>query len=70
MNIKKIAIYDSFRASFDIDVIQDLILAFEYLKIFQLTHTEVFKFLKNNLKFSIKKKIASNNRTFKIVKRE
>jgi len=70
LNIKKIAIYDSFRASFDIDVIQDLILAFEYLKIFQLTHTEVFKFLKNNLKFSIKKKIASNNRTFKIVKRE
>ncbi len=70
LNIKKIAIYDSFRASFDIDVIQDLILAFEYLKIFKLTHTEVFKFLNNNLKYSIKKKIARNNRTFKIVKRE
>lgn len=69
-NIKKIAIYDSFRASFDIDVIQDLIFSFEYLKIFKLTHTEVFKFLKNNLKYSIKKKIASNNRTFKIVERE
>lgn len=69
MNIKNIAIYDSFRASFDIDVIQDLILSFEYLKLFNLTHTEVFKFLRHNLKYSIKKKIASNNRTFKIVKR-
>jgi len=68
--IKKVAIYDSFRASFDIDVIQDLILAFEYLKIFNLTDTEVFKFLKNNLKHTIKKKSASNNRTFQIIEKK
>ena len=55
--IEKIAIYDSFRAGFDIDLKQDLVLAYAYLKIFKLTHTETFKFLKKNLKLTIKKKI-------------
>ena len=68
--INKIAIYDSFKAGFDIDVIQDLILAFEYLKIFNSMHTEVFKFLENNLKLTLKKKRAGNNRSFKVIKRE
>ncbi|MHA2391231.1 MAG: hypothetical protein ACXAEX_04620, partial [Promethearchaeota archaeon] len=45
--IKKVVIYDSFRAGFDIDIKQDLVVAYEYLKIFNLTHTEVFKFLKD-----------------------
>jgi 2-phospho-L-lactate guanylyltransferase len=68
--IHKIAIYDSFRAGFDIDVIEDLILTFEYMKIFNLRHTEVFKFLENNLKFTMEKKRAGNNRYFKIVKKK
>ncbi len=68
--IKEIAIYDSFRAGFDIDVAQDVILAFEYLKIFNLMHTEVFKFLKKNLIYRLKKKNVGNNRTFEMVKRE
>jgi len=68
--IDKIAIYDSFRAGFDIDIKQDLVLAYEYLKIFNLKDTEVFKFLKSNLKLSIKKLNANNNRTFKITERE
>ena len=62
--IDKIAIYDSFRAGFDIDIKQDLALAFEYLKIFGLTHTNVFKFLKRNLRISLKKRNPVNNRTF------
>lgn len=64
--IEKVAIYDSFRAGFDIDIKQDLILAFEYLKIFNLTHTETYKFLNNNLKFSLQKLDVNNNREFKI----
>ena len=68
--IKDIAIYDSFRAGFDIDILQDLILAFEYLKIFNLQHTEVFKFLNKNLKYTLKKKNVDNNRTFEMIKRK
>ncbi len=68
--IDKIAIYDSMRAGFDIDIKQDLILAFEYLKIFDLTHTNVFKFLKKNLRLSLKKKNPVNNRSFEIIERE
>lgn len=68
--IDKIAIYDSFRAGFDIDIKQDLVLAYEYLKIFNLIDTEVFTFLKSNLKLSLKKRNANNNRTFKITERE
>jgi 2-phospho-L-lactate guanylyltransferase (CobY/MobA/RfbA family) len=64
--INKIAIYDSFRAGFDIDILQDLILAYEYLKIFDFKEKEIFKFLKTNLKFSIKKLNPNNNRNFKI----
>ena len=68
--IDKIAIYDSLRAGFDIDIKQDLILAFEYLKIFNLSHTNVFKFLKRNLRLSLKKRNPINNRSFEIVERE
>lgn len=66
--IEKIAIYDSFRAGFDVDVIQDLILTYDYLKIFNLMHTEVFKFLKVNLKLSFKKVDGNNNRHFQIIR--
>ncbi|MFX1386795.1 MAG: hypothetical protein ACFE9M_06230 [Promethearchaeota archaeon] len=68
--IDKIAIYDSFRAGFDIDIKQDLVLGYEYLKIFNLTDTSVFKFLNSNLKLSLRKLDANNNRTFRITKRE
>jgi len=64
----KISVYDSFRAGFDIDIKQDLLLGFEYLKIFNLTASETFKFLKNNLKLVLQKKSLKNNREFKISK--
>ena len=67
--IEKINIYDSFRAGFDIDITQDLVLAYQYLKIFNLKHTEVFKFLKENLKLRIKKRSEYNNRAFNILKK-
>ena len=67
--IEKIVIYDSFRAGFDIDIMQDLVLAYQYLKIFNLKHKEVFKFLKENLKLRIKKTSAADNRAFKILKK-
>lgn len=68
--IEKITIYDSFRAGFDVDVKQDLAFAYVFLKAFRLTRTEVFKFLKKNLKLTLKKKSADNNRSFKITKRK
>ncbi|MFX0028777.1 MAG: hypothetical protein ACFE8B_06180 [Candidatus Hermodarchaeota archaeon] len=68
--IKKLVIYDSFRAGFDVDIKQDLVLAYEYLKIFNMKNTEVFKFLKNNLKFSLRKLNANDNRSFKLVERK
>ncbi|MHA2131349.1 MAG: hypothetical protein ACW99L_15400, partial [Promethearchaeota archaeon] len=68
--IEKLVIYDSFRAGFDIDVKQDLILAYEYLKIFNLEDTEVYKFLKSNLKLSLKKRSPNNNRAFDIIERK
>ncbi|MBY8979834.1 MAG: hypothetical protein KGD72_05555 [Candidatus Lokiarchaeota archaeon] len=64
----KISIYDSFRAGFDIDIKQDLLLGFEYLKIFDLTSSETFKFLKDNLKLVLQKRSLKNNREFKISK--
>ncbi|HUW91394.1 MAG TPA: hypothetical protein VMV43_12870 [Candidatus Nanopelagicaceae bacterium] len=64
----KISVYDSFRAGFDIDIKQDLLLGFEYLKIFDLTETETFKFLKTNLKLVLQKRSSKNNRDFKISK--
>ncbi|MHA1490902.1 MAG: hypothetical protein ACTSRI_14805 [Promethearchaeota archaeon] len=67
--IKKIAIYDSFRAGFDIDLKQDLVLGYEYLKIFNLKRTETYKFLKNNLKLTIQKNNLKNNRDFKITEK-
>ena len=68
--IKKVAIYDSFRSGFDIDIKQDLVLAYEYLKIFNLTHTDTFKFLKNNLKLTLQKANTNNNREFKIIEKD
>lgn len=68
--INKVYIYDSFRAGFDIDLKQDLILAYEYLKIFNLQSTHIFKFLKDNLKFSFKKKNANDNRNFEMLERD
>jgi len=68
--IQKIVIYDSFRAGFDLDIKQDLVLAYEYLKIFNLKDTEVFNFLKNNLKLSLKKKNVNDNRTFELLERK
>jgi 2-phospho-L-lactate guanylyltransferase (CobY/MobA/RfbA family) len=65
----KFAIYDSFRAGFDIDIKHDLLLAYEYLKIFNLEHKETFIFLKNNLNITLRKLNLKNNREFKIVKR-
>jgi 2-phospho-L-lactate guanylyltransferase (CobY/MobA/RfbA family) len=66
--IKNIGIYDSFRAGFDVDILQDLLLGYQYLKIFNLTNKKVYKFLKRNLKHSFKKLNPNNNRTFKITK--
>ena len=70
MGIKKISIYDSFRAGFDVDVKQDIVLAYNYLKIFNLTHTETFQFLKNNLNLTLKKVNADNNRALRIIKKK
>jgi 2-phospho-L-lactate guanylyltransferase (CobY/MobA/RfbA family) len=67
--IEEIAVYDSFRAGFDIDIPEDLLLAHEYLKIFDLTHTNTYKFLKNNLKSSLQKRDATNNRKFRSLKK-
>ncbi|GAI68305.1 unnamed protein product, partial [marine sediment metagenome] len=64
----KITIYDSFKSSFDIDIKQDLVLAYEYFKIFNLVETETYKFLKNNLKLTLQKRNKRNNRDFKIIK--
>ena len=57
-------IYDSFRAGFDVDIKQDLILAYKYLKIFDLTDTETYKFLKKNLKLTFQRNLLNNNRDF------
>ncbi|MHA1507542.1 MAG: hypothetical protein ACTSO6_02440 [Promethearchaeota archaeon] len=66
----KISVYDSFRAGFDIDIKQDLLLGFEYLEIFNLTDTETYKFLKNRLKLALKKRSIKNNREFKFIKKK
>lgn len=62
----KIFIYDSFRAGFDTDIKQDLVLAYEYLKIFNLTNTETYKFLKKNLKITLRKRNIEDNRDFEL----
>ena len=61
-----LAIYDSFRAGFDIDVKQDLVLAYEYLKIFNMKRTNTYKFLKDNLKLTLLKKNNTDNRDLEI----
>jgi 2-phospho-L-lactate guanylyltransferase (CobY/MobA/RfbA family) len=67
--LEKIEIYDSFRAGFDIDIKQDLLLAYHYLKLLNLHNTETYLYLKNNLKLSLHKGSANNNRKFKITKK-
>ncbi len=62
----KVAIYDSFRSGFDIDIKQDLVLAHQYLKIFDLVKTETYAFLTSNLKLGLIKKNIKNNRKLKI----
>lgn len=62
----KVAVYDSFRAGFDIDIKHDLVLAYEYLKILNLTNTETYKFLKRNLKISLLKRNLKDNRDFEL----
>ena len=68
LGIKNISIYDSFRASFDVDIKQDLLLAHNYLKVFNLTHTETYKFLQENLKLTLRKVNIEDNRKFEITK--
>lgn len=68
LGIKNISIYDSFRASFDVDIKQDLLLAHNYLKVFNLTHTETYKFLQENLKLTLRKVNVEDNRKFEITK--
>ncbi len=68
LGIKNISIYDSFRASFDVDIKQDLLLAHKYLKVFNLTHTETYKFLQENLKLTLTKVNIKDNRKFEITK--
>jgi len=70
MKLEKIAIYDSFRAGFDIDIKQDLLLAYQYLKLLNLHNTETYLYLKNNLKLSLQKSSANDNRKFKITKKK
>ncbi|MGQ4872854.1 MAG: hypothetical protein ACP6IY_02155 [Promethearchaeia archaeon] len=65
-NIENIKIYDSFRASFDLDVPEDCILALEYMKLFNLTNSETYKFLKNNVKFTLEKENPINTRKFRL----
>ena len=61
-----IAMYDSFRAGFDIDLKQDLVLAYEYLKIFNMERTNTYRFLKDNLKLALLKKNNNDNRDLEI----
>ncbi|MGV9174106.1 MAG: hypothetical protein ACOC44_14990 [Promethearchaeia archaeon] len=60
----KPVLYDSLRASFDVDIKHDLYLAFEYLKIFDLTESHTYNFLENNLDQQICKKEGFDNRDF------
>ena len=68
--IKDIAIYDSFRAGFDVDVKKDLILAQEYLKMFGLTSSKTYQFLHDRLKLVLKRNSAHNNREFTIERKK
>jgi hypothetical protein len=62
--VEKIKVYDSFRAGFDIDIERDLALAYEYLKVLNLTDSHIFQFLEDNLAVSLKKN--HNNRDLEI----
>ena len=62
----KFVIYDSFRSGFDIDIKQDLVLAYEYLKALNMKDTNTYKFLKDNLKLTLLKKNLNDNRELEI----
>jgi 2-phospho-L-lactate guanylyltransferase len=62
----KTKIYDSFRAGFDIDIKHDVMLAYEYLKAFNMQNTETYKFLDENMNFIMKKKSSIENRILEI----
>jgi 2-phospho-L-lactate guanylyltransferase (CobY/MobA/RfbA family) len=62
----KFVIYDSFRSGFDIDIKHDLVLAYEYLKALNMKDTNTYKFLKDNLKLTLLKKILNDNRELEI----
>ena len=67
--IARVMVYDSFQASFDVDIEQDLLLAYEYLKAFNFTGTETFKFLKTNLKGPQLRLNSTNNRDFTLIEK-
>ena len=62
----KFVIYDSFRSGFDIDIKQDLVLAYEYLKSLNMKDTNTFKFLQDNLKLTLLKKNVNDNRDLEL----
>ncbi|MFO8018898.1 MAG: hypothetical protein R6U96_09700 [Promethearchaeia archaeon] len=62
--VDRFVLYDSLRASFDVDIKDDLILTFEYLKVFNLTDSYTFRFLEHNLDQKICKNENLNNREF------
>jgi len=64
-----IELYDSFRSGFDVDLKQDLVLAYKYLKLFNLKNTETYAFLKKNLKLTLQNNNSNNNRDFQIIKK-
>lgn len=67
--IERIHIYDSFRAGFDVDIKEDIILMYDYLKIFNLHDTYTYQFLRKNLKLGIRKQNSQNNREFHILEK-
>ncbi len=67
--IKDIAIYDSFRASFDVDIESDLLMAYEYLKMLELRKNKTYLFLKKNLNSKIQKRDEHDNRNFLVNKK-
>ncbi|MBY9003914.1 MAG: hypothetical protein KGD73_08080 [Candidatus Lokiarchaeota archaeon] len=62
----KTAVYDSFRAGFDIDIKHDVMLAYEYMKVFNLVKSETFRFLEQNINLAITKKSSRDNRMLEI----
>ena len=66
----EVTLYDSFRAGFDVDVKQDLVMAYQYLKIYNLKNSFTYQFLKKNLKLSLERCNQENNREFTIAEKK